>query len=165
VRDQLPADIPAFSFTSINVNKNYAGRRHRDGSNVGPSIIQAFGKFTGGKLQYFPNDDKKLELEDLPLSDKVSLDVSKHMVLFHGKRAHQVEQFKGERYSVVWFTCPRNDRVSTQAKSSMLKCGFELPSSKDTTGVLSLLKDPAGYAKGAKSSAAGKFRTWTPKAK
>merc|ERR1739848_515724 len=148
---------------SININKNYAGRRHRDASNVGPSIIQAFGKFTGGKLQYFPNDDKSLELEDLPSSDMTALELGKQMALFDGRRAHQVDKFEGERYSLVWFTCPRNDRATAQKKAAMIKCGFEFPSKKSTEDALSLLKPPSGYGKSAKGGAAGKFRIWTPK--
>merc|ERR1712187_266363 len=53
-------EIPEeFGFTGININHNYAGRRHRDGNNEGPSAIKALGKFTGGKLNYFPKDIKK----------------------------------------------------------------------------------------------------------
>jgi len=163
VKDNLPDDIPVFKFTSINVNKNYAGRRHRDASNVGPSIIQAFGDFEGGRLKYFPNDDKSTELEDLPSTDMVALDLRKQMALFDGRRAHQVEAFKGERYSLVWFTCPRNDRVSAEKRSNMIKCGFPLPTKKETETSLRLLKPPGGYKKGAKSTAAGKFRTWSLK--
>jgi len=48
-----------FKWTSFNVNKNYAGRIHRDGNNFGPSMISAFGDFTGGKLKYYPHDDAR----------------------------------------------------------------------------------------------------------
>merc|ERR1712050_707321 len=45
-----------FQFTAINLNANYAGARHRDGNNEGPSVLRAVGDFTGGKLVYFPGD-------------------------------------------------------------------------------------------------------------
>lgn len=163
LRDHLPKGIPEFAFTSINVNKNYAGRRHRDANNVGPSVIKAFGKFKGGRLQYFPNDDKSMDLENLPSTDTVTLDLRKQMALFDGRRAHQVEPFQGERYSLVWFTCPRNNRVSGANKANMIKCGFQLPTKKQMDTSLGLLKAPCGYAKGTKMTAAGKFQMWSLK--
>merc|ERR1711972_1197441 len=58
--DHHPSDLgmKQFPFTSININKAYNGRLHRDGNNVGPSILKAFGDFTGGALRYYPNDDR-----------------------------------------------------------------------------------------------------------
>lgn len=161
MRDHLPDGIPSFTFTSINVNKNYAGRRHRDASNVGPSIIAALGEFKGGRLCYFPNDDKSLDLENLPKSDMVTLDLRKRMALFDGRRAHQVEPFSGERYSLVWFTCPRNDRADAKALAAMQLCGFNVPTKKQTATALALLKPPNGYSSGAKSTPEGKHRTWS----
>jgi hypothetical protein len=128
--ENLPKDIPEFTFTGINVNRNYAGKRHRDGNNLGPSIIHAFGNFTGGKLNYYPNDDRELGLDDLPESDRVSLDLKKNWALFDGRRAHEVDPFKGDRISLVYFTAPRNDRIDAKTKAAMLKCGFKLPTAK-----------------------------------
>merc|ERR1740121_3291549 len=65
LHDHLPSSIPKFTFTSINVNKNYAGRRHRDGNNVGPSAIKAFGNFKGGQLEYFEHDDRSIGRDNL----------------------------------------------------------------------------------------------------
>ena len=48
-----------FVYSSINVNKNYAGKLHRDLANVGPSFVKAFGKFSGGELEYYPMDKGK----------------------------------------------------------------------------------------------------------
>merc|ERR1712048_489393 len=68
LHDHTSADIgmERFPFTSININKNYNGKLHRDGNNVGPSMIKAFGKFTGGVLKHWPNDDRTTNLEKLP---------------------------------------------------------------------------------------------------
>jgi len=165
--DNLPKDIPEFSFTGINVNKNYAGKRHRDGNNMGPSIIKAIGNFKGGNLNYYPNDDRALELEQLPPSDKVSLDLRKNWALFDGRRAHEVDPFKGERFSLVYFTCPRNDRIDAKTKAAMLKCGFPMPTPKSTQRNMELMAAPSGYAdskkKESKYKAGGpKYRTWLP---
>jgi len=167
VQDNLPKEIPAFSFTGINVNKNYAGKRHRDGNNVGPSIIKALGNFTGGKLNYFPNDDRALQLEDLPESDRVSLDLKHNWALFDGRRAHQVDPFKGERFSLVYFTCPRNDRVDKETKRRMEECGFPMPTAKSQQFNMNLMAAPSGYGVKTKQQSkykAGdmKYLTWVP---
>jgi len=166
LQDHYPAEYPKFTFTSINVNKNYAGRRHRDGNNVGPSVIKAFGKFEGGQLQYFPNDDRKYQLEDLPEADKVALDLKKHMAMFDGRRAHQVTPFSGERYSLVWFTCPRNHKVDKDKKAEMLRCGFQMPTPKDAKILQGALTPPTGYENNKHSATkadATKFLTWVSK--
>jgi len=167
LEDNLPRDMPRFHFTSINVNKNYAGRRHRDGNNLGPSVIKAFGNFTGGHLHYFPSDDRSLDLDDLPSKDMVSLDLNKHMALFDGRRAHQVEAFKGERYSLVWFTCPRNERVDAQRKAGMIACGFPMPTKQDSKRANDLMPPPSGYDKAGRAprgrASVQAYRTWVPK--
>lgn len=48
VKATLPE--PDFKFSSIQINYNYAARRHVDGNNMGPSYIQSFGQHTGGNL-------------------------------------------------------------------------------------------------------------------
>lgn len=157
-----PKEIPEFSFTGINVNRNYAGKRHRDGNNLGPSIIKAFGNFTGGKLNYYPNDDRELQLDDLPKSDRVSIDLKKNWALFDGRRAHEVDPFKVDRISLVYFTCPRNDRINAQTKAAMLKCGFKLPTPKSTQRNMALMSAPSGYGTGTKSKQS-KYKVGGPK--
>jgi hypothetical protein len=86
------------------VNYAYAAKRHRDGRNAGPSLTRSLGSFTGGKLKYFPNDDGRLPLEAMRDQDAEAFDTRNGFVLFDGNRAHEVEPFLGERYSLVWFT-------------------------------------------------------------
>lgn len=104
--DNKPKLAAKFVCTAINLNCNYAGRRHRDAGNDGPSVIRAFGKFTGGRLHYFPKDKTRPrpKLESLNMKDAKSFDLAKNTVVFDGNRAHEVEPFKGERYSAVFFT-------------------------------------------------------------
>lgn len=164
--ENLPKDIPEFSFTGINVNKNYAGKRHRDGNNLGPSIIKAIGEFKGGNLNYYPNDDRTLELEDLPKSDKVSFDLKNNWALFDGRRAHEVDKFTGDRISLVYFTCPRNDRIDAKTRAAMLKCGFPLPTKKSTERNMTLMSAPSGYGnKDGKKAKESKYKTGGPKYK
>jgi len=63
--ERLPAEAASFKWTSFNVNKDYATKIHRDGNNFGPSMISAFGEFTGGALNYYPHDDCKIDLDKL----------------------------------------------------------------------------------------------------
>merc|ERR1719350_814561 len=86
-----PAMAKQFLWTSINVNKNYAARLHRDKNNVGPSMISAFGDFAGGALNYYREDDKRERLEVLqPLTgEKSKLDLGQGLLMFDGKRGHE----------------------------------------------------------------------------
>ena len=104
-QDCIPND---FVCTAINLNANYAGKRHRDANNEGPSVIKAFGNFTGGRLSYWPKDIVKprCDVETLDEKDSVTYDISKAATLFDGNRAHEVENFIGDRYSVVFFSRP-----------------------------------------------------------
>merc|ERR1719330_2303643 len=97
LRERCPAELQQeFAFTSININKNYAGKLHRDGNNSGPSFIKAFGDFTGGELNYWPSDDRKTPLEDFSDKDKdkVTANIKDNLMLFDGNRGHCVSKFQ-----------------------------------------------------------------------
>uniref|UniRef100_A0A7S4RRD2 Uncharacterized protein n=1 Tax=Alexandrium monilatum TaxID=311494 RepID=A0A7S4RRD2_9DINO len=149
LRDHTPDDLGAdFVFTSININKNYAGRLHRDGSNVGPSCLKAFGDFKGGQLNYFAEDDRSIKLEVLEetMSERsVKLDVAHGLALFDGKRGHWVDEFEGERYSLVFFTCPRYDRMTDDTRQIMDAAGFPVPDEAKMAKLLTVLRRPRGY--------------------
>jgi hypothetical protein len=103
--ERLPEEAKDFKFTSLNLNCNYAAVQHRDQGNFGPSMIKAFGSFTGGRLRYW-GEDMGEKLQELKKNRQpVALDLKKGLCLFNGNSAHEVESFKGEcRYSVVFFT-------------------------------------------------------------
>lgn len=139
--DNRPSKKYKFLCTAINLNANYAGRRHRDANNEGPSVIRAFGKFKGGRLHYWPKDTTKPkpQVEALRREDSVTYDIAKETFVFNGNCAHEVEPFKGERYSVVFFTAG-GYRKSTAATTNFLKkVGFPWP----TPGGLAELKRAA----------------------
>merc|ERR1740130_1197017 len=105
--DHMPQELSKhrFGWSSINVNANYAGALHRYANNEGPSFIKAFGDFKGGTLNYW-GDDNKAEgpVEDCcEDKDKVTMDIHKQLLLFDGNRGHSVNDFKGNRYSLVFF--------------------------------------------------------------
>ena len=82
----LPAEARGkFVYSSINSNKNYAGKLHRNLANEGPSFIKAFGKFTGGELVYYPADAGRGPLVKASKEGKVAVAVNDHLMLFSGK--------------------------------------------------------------------------------
>eukprot|EP00401_Gymnodinium_catenatum_P013955 CAMPEP_0117486672 /NCGR_PEP_ID=MMETSP0784-20121206/15598_1 /TAXON_ID=39447 /ORGANISM="" /LENGTH=498 /DNA_ID=CAMNT_0005281291 /DNA_START=67 /DNA_END=1561 /DNA_ORIENTATION=- len=133
--DNRPKIAAKFYCTAINLNANYAGRRHRDQNNEGPSVIRAFGKFKGGKLRYFPRDTQRNPrppLETLNVKDSVLFDLSRHTVVFNGNSAHEVEPFTGERYSVVFFTAKGYGKGKPQDVQFLKKdCGFPFPTAAE----------------------------------
>jgi len=132
-----------FGYTGININHNYAGRRHRDANNEGPSSIKAIGKFTGGKLDYFPKDVKKpgrCDVADLDPKDSVALNLSKDFVMFNGNNAHGVQPFAGERFSLVFFTTAKFFKVKEREREALAKVGFRLPTEATTERVKAISK-------------------------
>jgi len=129
-------------FNGINVNSNYAGRVHRDANNEGPSSIKALGKFTGGKLRYWPGDVQRPRppVETLKSKDSVVMDIKPKFTLFDGNCAHGVEQFKGERFSLVFFTSKGHAKIKDHDRKRLQKAGFRLPTEK-------LVKEMKGHVK------------------
>lgn len=120
----LPEDFP---ITSISVNSQYAARRHRDGSNAGPSLIRALGSFRGGQLRYWPGDPGQCRVETLRPEDAVSLNVRGEPVTFDGNRAHEVTDYTGERFSLVFFTVGHWWKTAPPARTRLKRLGFTFP--------------------------------------
>lgn len=137
-------DVPAdFGFTGININHNYAGRRHRDNGNEGPSVIKAIGKFTGGKLDYFPKDVKKpgrCDVTQLDPKDSIAMDLSKAFTVFNGNNAHGVQPFKGNRFSLVFFTTSKWYKIQEKERVRLTQLGFKVPTVKGMDKVKELGK-------------------------
>merc|ERR1719491_663262 len=149
LRDRMPAQFKdqEFTYTSVNINKNYGGKLHRDGNNAGPSIIQAFGKFTGGQLNYWPSDDKKQPLEDFTDKAKVTVNIKDNLLLFDGNRGHCVSGFKGERYTLVFFSIRTWNKAPKSDAEEAKRCGIPLPTKKSMDYANSLIgkSGKAGY--------------------
>lgn len=139
------SDIPDdFGFTGININHNYAGRRHRDNGNEGPSAIKAIGKFSGGKLNYFPKDVKKpgrRDVTELDPKESVAFDLSKKPVLFNGNNAHGVQPFKGNRFSLVFFTTSKWWKMKEKEQKTMKSLGFVVPTTKSMDKLQKIASD------------------------
>lgn len=160
LNDRLPREAAAFRYTSLNLNCNYPARLHRDGNNFGPSCIKAFGDFTGGELNYWPDDDRSCDLEELPKDKKVQLHIGGGpkggLVLFNGNSAHSVEPFEGNRYSVVYFTLGSHMKAPAEDRAYLEALGLPLPSEDEDR--FRLLRAPHGYGE---RNAAGERKTPT----
>jgi len=111
-------DLP---FTTISLNKNYAGRMHRDSGNMGPSIGIAIGPFTGGKLRFWAEDSgrgyRSSHVEEVRDEPSALLNI-RQGVVFDGNCAHEVQPFEGERYTLVFFSLRTWNKVpETKGKS------------------------------------------------
>lgn len=161
LEDSLPADMRhKFGCTSINVNSGYAAKIHRDANNVGPSMIKAFGKFTGGELNYWAEDNKAAHVESVVKENKDTINIQKNLLLFDGNRAHSVEDFEGERFSLVFFTTRQYQKSSKEVRKCLENCGFTFPSDKILSYYTDLLSPPLGYGpKAAAPSSRGGQRT------
>jgi len=80
---------PTFSYTSIQLNMNYATKPHKDKGNKGISAIIGFGDYKDGDLI----------VEDTPVC------IKDRIVFFDGSLyTHSTGQFTGNRFSIVFFT-------------------------------------------------------------
>jgi len=142
--DNMPADISNFKWTSLNLNCNYAAKLHRDGNNFGPSCIIAVGDFTGGELNYWQEDDRKIDkLEELKDEDKMSLDLKNGLAMFNGNCGHSVESFEGSRFSVVYFTLGCHAKAKDETRATLKNIGFPVPAKDEDPHTV--LPAPSGY--------------------
>lgn len=79
---------PKFEYTTIQINKNVQCSPHIDVNNVGSSYIIALGDFIGGDL----------------MVEGVRHNIRNKLFKFNGTKGHWTEPFKGERYSIIFFT-------------------------------------------------------------
>jgi len=115
---------------------------HRDNGNLGPSFIKAFGDFSGGCLEYWP-EDAGGDLMQVPQKEKMPFDLNKGLALFNGNCAHQVSDFKGTRFSVVYFTVGCHARMTAEDRAKMSSLGIPVPAVD--VDPYALLRAPTGY--------------------
>lgn len=127
---RLPAEVKNFAWTSLNVNKDYAAKIHRDGNNFGPSMIAAFGDFQGGKLNYYPHDDGLGEPDKnlcKGAKQPEKLDIGKGLAMFNGNSSHSVDPFEGNRFSIVFFSMGCHARIEQQYRTKLREMDFVVP--------------------------------------
>eukprot|EP00405_Crypthecodinium_cohnii_P027060 CAMPEP_0206501518 /NCGR_PEP_ID=MMETSP0324_2-20121206/53371_1 /ASSEMBLY_ACC=CAM_ASM_000836 /TAXON_ID=2866 /ORGANISM="Crypthecodinium cohnii, Strain Seligo" /LENGTH=712 /DNA_ID=CAMNT_0053989379 /DNA_START=25 /DNA_END=2159 /DNA_ORIENTATION=+ len=134
-----------FPFTSINVNFGYNAKLHRDSFNDGPSLLTSLGKFSGGGLGYYPDDDKKLKLEQLPPNKMKTVTTKSKFCMIDGKRAHCVQEYQGERFSVVFFTTVGYGKTPEKTRQRLVKLGACWPKPKTLAQAKRYLPVAKGY--------------------
>lgn len=86
---------PDFKWDSCTINHNTKCLKHRDGRNVGKSIIVAMGDYIGGNLKVYDEEDVNY----------ISYDIKNKPLKFNGSLlSHETEDFIGDRWSFVWYS-------------------------------------------------------------
>lgn len=87
-------------FNAITLNQNYKAEKHRDKNNDGESFLVGFGNYQDGCLTVLEGD----------LSG--SWDIKyKPLITDFSKVYHKVEDFTGDRYSLVYYNYKRKDKL------------------------------------------------------
>ena len=137
----------------MNLNFNYAAKIHRDSNNLGPSVTKAFGEYAGGELRYWEHDDGRINLSELQKNHNAAvLDTRGSLCLFDGNRAHAVEPFVGERYSLVFFTVSAVGRARDETLSVLSSLGANIPSRDALRYVFGYISPARGYDFGQKQA-------------
>lgn len=84
------------SFNAVTVNQNYRANPHYDKNNIGDSFLVAFGDYTGGAL--------RIHHGDLSGAHNVQY---RPMKTDFSKVLHSVEEWDGERFSLVYYMFAR----------------------------------------------------------
>ncbi len=79
------------------------------------------------------------------MEDAVSVDTSTGQLLFDGHRAHFVTPFKGERYSMVFYSIQQFEKASAAAVDFLASFGVQFPTESSHAYFSSLLAPPRGY--------------------
>ena len=104
--------FPHFEWVNIQLNKNYPIPPHFDSVNVGTSKIVALGDYTGGTLMVDFAEDGGLR----------EFNIQYQMVEFDGsKYKHWVNDFEGDRYSIVFFNNKQIQKKIKQLEAQPFK--------------------------------------------
>jgi hypothetical protein len=111
-RRNLPS---TFTFTSIQINKNYQSAMHVDAYNLGPSYIVGLGDYDGGRLWLHDS------------SGGCAVDIKGKFFLFDGNNPHQTLPFEGTRYSLIFYTNQSHSLLKDADSQFLRDVGFPFP--------------------------------------
>eukprot|EP00811_Abedinium_folium_P028413 NODE_4396_length_1897_cov_4.832768.p1 GENE.NODE_4396_length_1897_cov_4.832768~~NODE_4396_length_1897_cov_4.832768.p1 ORF type:complete len:541 (-),score=79.15 NODE_4396_length_1897_cov_4.832768:168-1790(-) len=127
-------EMPGFTFTSVQLNKNYAAALHVDKNDAGHSAIIGLGDYTGGQLwlDSVPNGVAIAPMAASKVSSGAAIDIRGRWSVFDGNMPHCVLPFRGQRYTIIYFTRLRGGDVGENPSRSfmgrrLLELGFALP--------------------------------------
>lgn len=107
MKDLIRSAVPNWKYDSIQVNKSFQSAPHKDRNNLGTSYIIALGNFTGGQL--LVGDELK------------PVNVKNRLVQFDGRQLHATAPFKGDRYSLIFFSLNRKRPPRLATTSTVTK--------------------------------------------
>merc|ERR1712187_460125 len=81
----------------------------------------------GGQLRYWSDDDGHTSLDELRDGDAMLLDTQAGFALFDGKRAHSVEPFSGQRYSLIFYSVRRFEHSLREDRDALAALGVPFP--------------------------------------
>jgi hypothetical protein len=133
-----------FPATSITLNSSYAGKMHRDSHNAGPSVGIALGHFDGGRLQCWPEENRKkhLDLEAVRQTKSAMLNLKNRAVVFDGRYAHEVEDFTGERFSMIFFSSEHYPKAKKRDADYIREAGALWPTPQNLTKLSNKISFP-----------------------
>lgn len=88
--------FPDFEWSSVMINKNFQTKAHKDGGNIGESVMLGLGDYRGGAL-YVKYDDEIKKYQTWC-----------RLVRFNGSLyEHWTEDFEGDRFTLVFYNNKR----------------------------------------------------------
>ena len=93
LREIVQRRDPEFTFTSVQVNRNFPGKAHIDKNDVSYQYALSLGSFTGGRL-FSATDDPCVVVAHNTHSRLTKVD---------GRHPHWVEPYEGTRYSLIMY--------------------------------------------------------------
>ena len=118
-KKMLKVAEPGFSFSSIQVNKNFYGSPHVDKHDVTHQYALSLGNFTGGRLVTGTDDPRTF----------VSFDTHDVLTKCDGRNPHWVTPYKGARYSLIFYRITGRKTPRNSASRSGV-CGKLVPSAR-----------------------------------
>jgi len=80
--------------TSITLNHGVKAKKHKDGFNIGDSVIVGIGEYEEGKLRVYSDE-----------TQYVAYDIKDKPLMFNGALlAHETEDFTGDRYTIIIYS-------------------------------------------------------------
>ena len=128
LEDNLPGEFKIrFHFTSIHVSFGGGMVPQREQGCVGPAMMKSMGRFTGGQLLYWENDNGTREVSELNATAALAFDAKREMVLFDPARCHKFEPCEGERYSLMFFTTVGFENLTLSKQRTLIDIGSVWP--------------------------------------
>ena len=148
LEDNLPHEfqIP-FHFTSVRIGHGGQTTPQRDQWCLGPAMTKSFGRFAGGQLIYWGQDDGTMDVTTADATRAQFFDTRREMVLFDPSRCHRVETFDGERYFLMYFTTAGYEKLTNEKRKTLVSIGSVWPDQLSTKYWDDLLGPATGQCK------------------